>query len=308
MNDRIPIESEHFSTGFTMTFDVLADRYDALTALVFGVVWRHCQMRKHVCTASVERMAKLIGVSENTVRRRLKVLVDDGFIIDDTPGLRHRPHVYRDSGKLRVVHSSETKAYMIDGPGAQDGDPDPDGERLPAEGDLDDAGDEVTQSGQPRLPREGNRLPREGNKDTIQHSMEDTIVDDGFSRNVEKAVQALESVGVSTVEQCEGLVQKYGPSGVLRTVQAVRASKKPIDNPAGWVIAVLERTKGAGPCPADEHGPGNGDIPEPGEGASKAERLRYQAWAGELEKAREKAREQSERLDPDNQYNHIQWE
>ncbi|MCX6054208.1 MAG: hypothetical protein NTZ74_04690 [Chloroflexi bacterium] len=42
------------------------------------------------------------------VKKKIKILVEKGYLIDITPGVRNKPHVYADSGKIEMV--SETKA------------------------------------------------------------------------------------------------------------------------------------------------------------------------------------------------------
>lgn len=87
--------------GYTPIFDVVANRLGTMPALVFGVVWRHCQMSRGVCTASVARLAGLTGVSEKTIRRYLTDLCQNGYLIDKTPDIRNKPHIYEDAGKVR---------------------------------------------------------------------------------------------------------------------------------------------------------------------------------------------------------------
>lgn len=93
--------------GYTPIFDVVATRLGTMTALVFGVVWRHCQMRLGVCTAGVPRLADLTGIAEKTVRRHLAVLVENGYLEDMTPGIRNKAHIYKDTGKIRFRVSVE---------------------------------------------------------------------------------------------------------------------------------------------------------------------------------------------------------
>lgn len=93
--------------GYTPIFDVVATRLGTMTALVFGVVWRHCQMRLGVCTAGVPRLADLTGIAEKTVRRHLAVLCEADYLEDMTPGIRNKAHIYRDTGKIRFRVSVE---------------------------------------------------------------------------------------------------------------------------------------------------------------------------------------------------------
>jgi hypothetical protein len=105
--------------GWTPIIDTLASikdksgnlRYGVTGAAIFGVVWRHCQMKDGICRASQETLGELIGVhSRMTMNKYLKRLVADGYLIDTTPGLRHKPHVYKDAGRLNWAYSVEVEA------------------------------------------------------------------------------------------------------------------------------------------------------------------------------------------------------
>jgi hypothetical protein len=102
--------------GWTPIIDTLAmdAKYGLKGAAVFGVVWRHCQMRDGVCNASQDHMRELIGVgSRVTMEKYLKRLVKDGYLIDMTPGVKHKPHIYKDAGKLNMAISMEVEPTEI---------------------------------------------------------------------------------------------------------------------------------------------------------------------------------------------------
>ncbi len=80
---------------FSPLFDRIAAQYGTITAAVYGVVYRHCRMRDGVCRASTRRMASLLGMDEVTVMRHIRKLVQDGYLIDLTPGQRNKPHIYQ---------------------------------------------------------------------------------------------------------------------------------------------------------------------------------------------------------------------
>lgn len=88
--------------GYTPVFDKVAKKVGTVTSLTFGVVWRHCQMRRGVCDASVDNLADMTGLNPKTIRRHLARLVEAGYLIDTTPGQRHKPHIYKDAGKVRI--------------------------------------------------------------------------------------------------------------------------------------------------------------------------------------------------------------
>lgn len=81
-------------TGFTPALDVLIERFDPITALVWGRIWRYSQMKEGVCRASQETIATELNISIRTVGRKIKQLVGAGYLTDCTPGLRHSPHTY----------------------------------------------------------------------------------------------------------------------------------------------------------------------------------------------------------------------
>jgi DnaD/phage-associated family protein len=85
--------------GFTPVIDALAKELGLMPAVVFGRMWRFCQMEDGVCKATLETIAEGIGIDRATVQRHAKVLCDSGYLTDLTPDLRNRPHVYADTGK-----------------------------------------------------------------------------------------------------------------------------------------------------------------------------------------------------------------
>jgi hypothetical protein len=91
--------------GFTPVIDVLVDEIGLMSAVVFGRMWRYCQMEDGVCKAALEAIADGIGVDRATVMRHAKELVDAGYLKDLTPDLRNRPHVYVDTGKAGLAIS-----------------------------------------------------------------------------------------------------------------------------------------------------------------------------------------------------------
>lgn len=90
--------------GFTVVPDLLVNRYSLITAAVWGVMWRFCQMENHVCQAALETIGERLGIDRSTVMRHIENLVADGWMEDKTPGLRNRPHTYADTGKLTMYN------------------------------------------------------------------------------------------------------------------------------------------------------------------------------------------------------------
>ena len=88
--------------GFTPLVDTLVEELGLVPAAVYGAVWRFCQMRNHVCSASLQKIAARAGVHLNTAQRHVKALVAAGYLIDTTPDLHNRPHTYRDAGRVKM--------------------------------------------------------------------------------------------------------------------------------------------------------------------------------------------------------------
>jgi DNA-binding Lrp family transcriptional regulator len=88
--------------GWTPLIDKITVELGLITSAVFGVVWRKCQMKDGVCKASVETLAGDVGLSTRTIIRHLDALVEAGYLKDLTPGLKNRPHIYADTGKIQM--------------------------------------------------------------------------------------------------------------------------------------------------------------------------------------------------------------
>lgn len=73
--------------GFTPVSDLLVREHDLLTAVVYGKIWRYYDAYGN-CSASIQRMAEELSVSEQTIRRRIQTLEDGDYItIVRRPGL-----------------------------------------------------------------------------------------------------------------------------------------------------------------------------------------------------------------------------
>lgn len=91
---------QKFPTDYTPASDVLIAKFGLITAAVYGKVWRYCQSADGVCRASLTRLGIELGVSHDTVQRSIKALEAAGYIVDKTPTLRNRPHLYYCTDKL----------------------------------------------------------------------------------------------------------------------------------------------------------------------------------------------------------------
>lgn len=107
---------------FTPYSEELAHEFDPLTSLVYGKVWRFAQMDEGVCRASAERIADELGYQRKAVGKKLKLLADNGYLIETTkPGLKNRPHIYKPSGIVdfqwndkKQNHSSKQPAMSME--------------------------------------------------------------------------------------------------------------------------------------------------------------------------------------------------
>ncbi len=88
--------------GFTPVIDGLIPQVGAFTALVFGKMWRYCQMSDGVCKASQDRLADELGVSRQSINKHIDKLVEAGYLEDITPDLLGLPHQYRDTGRANL--------------------------------------------------------------------------------------------------------------------------------------------------------------------------------------------------------------
>lgn len=89
--------------GFTPLFDQIVRELGTTAAVVYGVVWRHCQMRRGVCDATQGTMAQLTGLDDRTIRDWLPVLLREEYIVDVTPPERRgQSRVYVTTGKAEL--------------------------------------------------------------------------------------------------------------------------------------------------------------------------------------------------------------
>jgi DNA-binding Lrp family transcriptional regulator len=92
------------NANFTPIIDDVAADADigVIGALVYGVVWRWCQMEDAECRVSLEKLAEQCHTSRRTVIRHLKRLCQKGYIKDHTPKVRNKPHKYTITEKASV--------------------------------------------------------------------------------------------------------------------------------------------------------------------------------------------------------------
>lgn len=95
---------------FTPVVDCVAQELGMVPALVYGLIWRYCQLDGRVCRASKATLAKHAGIARHTVLRHVEALVRAGYLVDLTPDLKGKPHSYQDTGKAfaGVTESNNT--------------------------------------------------------------------------------------------------------------------------------------------------------------------------------------------------------
>ena len=89
-----------YAWNFSPAPDILLTLFDPYTALVYGKIARFSMMKDRVCKASIGRIAQELGMSEDTVQRRIQSLEDKRLIEDLTPDLRNFPHEYKLTSRL----------------------------------------------------------------------------------------------------------------------------------------------------------------------------------------------------------------
>jgi DNA-binding transcriptional ArsR family regulator len=97
--------------GFTPVIDEVVKATSLMSAVVFGRIWRFCQMPDGVCNACLEKISEDIGIDKATVMRHAKILVDAGYLEDLSPDLRNHPHTYKDTGKAALHMAVSSVAH-----------------------------------------------------------------------------------------------------------------------------------------------------------------------------------------------------
>lgn len=87
---------------FTPAPDILVEAYGITCAVVWGKIWRYCQMEDEVCRAAQERLSDELNISRPTLDKYIKILEDDKYIKDKTPTLRNKPHIFITTAKLQL--------------------------------------------------------------------------------------------------------------------------------------------------------------------------------------------------------------
>jgi len=104
---------EEETKTFTMAYDRLVKHYgNGKIALVYGCVERYTYKHGY-CWASQTEIGNRIGLTRGTVAKYLKILENDGFIVNATPGKKNVTHHLRTTNKIDELPEFEKKEYPL---------------------------------------------------------------------------------------------------------------------------------------------------------------------------------------------------
>jgi hypothetical protein len=89
--------------GWTPLIDALVQEHGLITAAVFGRMWRYCQLDSGACMASLDKIAGELGLTRQGITPHIQILCKEGYLADENPGRRNKPHTYRDTGKAQIM-------------------------------------------------------------------------------------------------------------------------------------------------------------------------------------------------------------
>jgi hypothetical protein len=87
-------DNERLDAGYTPVFDWAVHDFGPTGALVYGAIWRYCQMREGKCWASYSTLGEQLRLSKRTVMRYVNALRSAGKIVDLTPDRNGTVHEY----------------------------------------------------------------------------------------------------------------------------------------------------------------------------------------------------------------------
>ena len=97
---------------FTPVFDDIADEMGLIGAAVYGVIWRHQQMRHGYAHLGVTRMRQLLEISRRTVQRHLRELEAQDLIQKVSASTGSRPAGYVTVPRKQSM-AQETKPTLV---------------------------------------------------------------------------------------------------------------------------------------------------------------------------------------------------
>ena len=66
---------------------------------IYQLLWHHCLHGDGVCRLSLRTLSLRLGLAPSSIQRHLRLLVQDGYMLDRTPNSHRLPHEYTFSGK-----------------------------------------------------------------------------------------------------------------------------------------------------------------------------------------------------------------
>ena len=84
--------------GFTPAVDHIVAEHGIITAVVFGVIWRNCQLSDGVCAASIDMLSKQTGIRPRAIIAHAKKLIENGYLTYDG-------HTFCDTGLTTITIS-----------------------------------------------------------------------------------------------------------------------------------------------------------------------------------------------------------
>jgi hypothetical protein len=87
--------------GYYPVIESIIRETSVMTAIVFGVAWRYCQMVTGFCTASQVTIGEILGLDRHTVAKHLAILVEKGYFTTTT-GEKGAIY-YHDTGKPNIT-------------------------------------------------------------------------------------------------------------------------------------------------------------------------------------------------------------
>lgn len=91
--------------GWTPVIDDLVKEVGVMAALIYGRVWRYCQMDDKACWAAQGTIAEEYGISPDTVGRSLEKLVNAGYLIASNGSGNIKTKVYTLTDKINLLFS-----------------------------------------------------------------------------------------------------------------------------------------------------------------------------------------------------------
>ncbi len=94
---------------FIQVPQAIINKFDLITASLFGLIWSKEQLSKNFCYASQNSLATELGIHKNTVGKKLKLLLESGLVEDITgTPFNHSGATRKYITNLNVLNKLET--------------------------------------------------------------------------------------------------------------------------------------------------------------------------------------------------------